>query len=477
MIDEFPKQECLAFEVKERTAFCSTPPALDAILVIDDDDLWRDAMMDLINGNNFSAIGACRAREGLGYLRSQNNISMVIHDLKLPDVKGFEALEAIKDINSDMPVVMLSAHGNAPSIVECMKRDAYDFIEKGGDLNNILAAVKRVIRERNLKNEIKSLEKAIDRSLVDIIGRSKSLEKIKRDAKQVAQTDLSVIIHGETGTGKTVLARKIHALSNRSNRPFLKVDIGTLTETLIESELFGHEKGAFTGAASRKKGFFEAANTGTLFIDEIENMSPLVQCKLLSVVEEKKFYPVGGSLPMNIDVRLIVATNQDLEKSVSEKKLRQDLYYRLNEYSIYMPPLRERADDIAFFTDKFIAEFCDDSKIPKKEITPEALKTLTAYSWPGNLRELKNVLRKAVFFSPAKFIDAKNISDFIAPDSGKDESPLGLPLSLKEAMKRHEMETIKKALRIAKGNKAKAASILEISCRGLYIKIKEYGIQ
>lgn len=447
------------------------------ILVIDDDDLWRDAMMELLNGNNFSAIGAGRAREGLDYLRSRNNISMVVLDLKLPDVNGFEALEAIKDINPDLPVVMLSAHGNAPAIVECMKRGAYDFIEKGGDLNNILAAVRRVIRERDLKNEIKSLEKTIDRSLVDIIGRSKALEKIKRDAKQVAQTDFSVIIHGETGTGKTVLARKIHALSNRSDKPFLKVDIGTLTETLIESELFGHEKGAFTGATARKKGFFEAANTGTLFIDEIENMSPLVQCKLLSVVEEKKFYPVGGSLPMNIDVRLIVATNQDLEKSVSEKKLRQDLYFRLNEYGIYLPPLRERVEDIIFFTDKFISEFCGDNKAPKKEITPEALETLTAYSWPGNLRELKNVLRKAVFFSPTEIIDKEVINNFIDLPPGKDALPPGLSLSLKEAMKRHEMETIKKALRIAKGNKAKAASMLEISCRGLYIKIKEYGIQ
>jgi len=307
------------------------------------------------------------------------------------------------------------------------------------------------------------------------MGKSQTIEKIKKEARQVAQSDFSVIIEGETGTGKTVLAREIHNLSRRREKPFVKVDIGTLTESLIESELFGHQKGSFTGAEKRKIGFIEAAHTGTLFIDEIENMSHSTQSKLLNVIEDKRVCPVGSSEPREIDFRVITATNINVKDCIANKKIRMDLYYRLNEFVITLPPLRERPEDIAFFAGKFLAEARGDLGKTDMEIDAEAMDILTQRPWPGNIRELKNIMRKAVLFSPDGAISAHLVKS-LTTEKAAEEAP-AWNFSLKEAVKLQETRIIKEALNVAGGNKNKAACLLGISSRGLYSKLKKYSIQ
>ncbi len=443
------------------------------VLIIDDDATSRNGFSEIVSAAGFSAMEASSGKEGINIFEKED-ISTVLIDLVMPEMGGIQTMQALKEANPEVPLIMISAHGDIPTAVEATKRGAYDFITKPPDFENFVAILKRAIEKRELRREVNRLHSILENSLGNLLGVSESIQRIKQEVQQVAQSDFSIIIQGETGTGKTTLAREIHHLSKRHDKPFVKVDIGTLAESLMESELFGHEKGSFTGADKRKKGFFETANEGTIFIDEIENMSHSTQSKLLNVVEEKNIYTVGSSKPVKIDFRLIAATNSDLKRLLHEKKMREDLYYRLGEFIVTIPPLRERTEDIHFFARKFLADACDELNKSIEDISDEAMCVLSRHPWPGNIRELKNIVRKAVLFSEEDTLKAENIRALFSTKSVEGEASPDLPL--KDALKIQEKNMIKNALKTAKGNKTRAAALLQTSYRNLLFKIKEYDI-
>ena len=319
---------------------------------------------------------------------------------------------------------------------------------------------------------------SMETSLEWVFGKSASIKNIIKQIRQVAWTDFSVIIQGETGTGKSVAAQSIHNLSKRAEQPFQIVDAGVIPETLMESELFGHERGAFTGADKKKRGFFESANRGTIFIDELENMPQNMQAKLLRAVEEKKVYSLGSTKPIDIDVRIITATNADIKESVRQKRFREDLYYRLSEFIIILPPLKERVEDIPFLVNKFLAEASIELGKQTREMDEAALEILKRYHWPGNVRELKNVVRRAVLLSNDGAIGPEHL-EFLVHDGRGDKDALPF-LPLKEvssmAAKDAEKQAIGRALDLTKGNKTKAATMLDVDYKTLLTKIKEYNI-
>ncbi len=508
------------------------------VLIIDDNANDRNLFGRIIAAADFDSVEACDGKSGVEALK-KGGISAIFLDLKLPDMDGIETMKELKKIDPGVPIILVTAFADIPTAVKATKLGAYDFVIKPPDFEVLVLSLKRAIEKQTLEKEVQRLHAVVDTSFKNLLGKSEAAKRIVQEVQQVALSDFSIIIQGETGTGKTTLAKEIHNISNRSDKPFVKVDIGTLSESLIESELFGHEKGSFTGADRKKKGFFEVAHGGTIFIDEIENMPPSAQTKLLNVIEEKKIFLVGSSKPVNVDIRIIAATNADMEMLVREKKMRQDLYYRLGEFSITIPPLRERPADIQFFAAKFLEDAYDELKKPVGEITEEALESLVHHSWPGNIRELKNVIKKAALFSSNKMINAQDLRtliagksaeavnplDFNKPEGGtaedalkirthypgpassielnsmireavlssmkelinpenfkklspeksvEEEIPSNLPL--KEAVKLQEIKSIQQALEASNGNRDKAATILQISPRGLYAKLKEYGI-
>jgi DNA-binding NtrC family response regulator len=377
-----------------------------------------------------------------------------------------------------VPVVVLTGHADIPTAVEAIKLGAYDFLTKPPQLNRLILAIQRATEVSELQKSVKQLDASVETSLEWVFGKSTAIKKIIKQIRQVAWTDFSVIIQGETGTGKSVVAQSIHNLSKRAEQPFQIVDVGVIPETLIESELFGHEKGAFTSADKKKKGFFESANSGTIFIDELENMPQNMQAKLLRAVEEKKIYSLGSTKPLDIDVRIIAATNTDIKESVRVRKFREDLFYRLGEFMIVLPPLKERTEDIPVLANKFLAEASIELSKQMREMDDAALDTLKRYPWPGNVRELKNVVRRAVLLSDNGAVSPEHL-EFLIQDRWEEKDALPF-LPLKEvsalAAKDAEKQAIKRALSATKGNKTKAATMLEVDYKTLLTKIKEYNI-
>ncbi len=347
---------------------------------------------------------------------------------------------------------------------------------KPPDFSSLTIRLKKAIERRELELKIAGLNTKIEASIENSLGVSSAMKKVIEQIQQVANSDFSVIIQGETGTGKTYIANIIHNLSGRAKGPFVTVDLGAIPESLVESELFGYEKGAFTGAEKKKKGYFEVADHGTILLDEVQNTSPYIQSKLLRVVEERNIYPVGGTQPEAIDIRIIAATNTDIQCSVKEKKFREDLYFRLCEFMILIPPLKQRVEDIPFLARKFCFEAARELKKQTPEISEEAAGLLQDYSWPGNVRELRNVVKRAVLLSDSHEITPEYIS-FLPANSSAEiiQSPsvrTGAGMSLAEV----EKNTILQVLEMTGGNKTKAASILQIDYSTLLRKIKMYGI-
>jgi DNA-binding NtrC family response regulator len=373
------------------------------ILIIDDERPIRSTLRDILEYEKFEVEEAVDGLEGLEKIK-KGNFDLIFCDIKMPKMDGLEVLSKIQEINAEVPVIMISGHGNIETAVEAIKKGAYDYISKPPDLNRLLITVKNALDKSNLITETKVLKKKISKGF-DIIGESQAIKEIKEIIARVAPTDARVLITGENGTGKELVARQIHEQSNRSKAPLIEVNCAAIPSELIESELFGHEKGAFTSAISQRKGKFEQAEGGTLFLDEIGDMSLSAQAKVLRALQENKITRVGGDKEIKVNVRVLAATNKNLKEEIAKGNFREDLYHRLSVILIHVPSLNERKEDIPLLTEHFLKLICDDYGIAKKTITKEAIKELQKINWTGNIRELRNVIERLIILSDKTITD------------------------------------------------------------------------
>ena len=402
---------------------------------------------------------------------------IVLLDIWMPDIDGLETLEKIRELHPGLQVIMISGHGTIETAVRATKLGAYDFIEKPLSLEKVLLSINNALKYNRLEAEL-DLFRERDRQRYQITGHSQAITELREQIKIVAPTNAWVLIAGENGTGKELVAHTIHRLSKRKDKPLIEVNCAAIPEDLIESELFGHEKGAFTGATTMKKGKFDQANDGTLFLDEIGDMSLKAQSKVLRILQEQRFERVGGNRTIRVDVRVIAATNKNLEEEIEKGTFRDDLYFRLNVIPIRVPPLRERVDDILELANEFLDEFSLDSKKERKFLTPEALDLLMNYSWPGNVRELKNLTERMAIMYPDKVIDGEDIPPPFNTSRSEDsrlESFLSSD-TLKEARETFERSFIASKLREFEGNISKTAEAIGMERSNLHKKIKAYGL-
>jgi DNA-binding NtrC family response regulator len=420
-------------------------------------------------------------------LLQQAQPAVVLSDLRLPEGDGFGVLRAAKEIDSDIPVIVMTAYGSIEDAVKAMKEGAMDFLAKPVDPDHLLLLVTRALEQRRIvtENLLMKEELAVRRGAPQLVGDDASLRKVFMGLQCAASTDATVLIEGESGTGKELFARSLHALSQRADAPFVAINCAAIPENLLETELFGYEKGAFTGAVQRKPGKFEMAHRGTLFLDEIGDLPIGLQAKILRALEEKRFERVGGTASVQVDVRLVAATNKGLRAAVAARRFREDLYFRLSVFPITVPPLRERPGDIPILARYFVERFCRDLKKRPLVLSPQALEQLQAYRWPGNVRELQNCIERAVILADGDTILPRHLNlSFAAPLQSEEEvSPfahLDLTGTLTEVTRRItsqvEKAKIEEVLREAGGNKGRAAELLQISYKMLLAKLKEHGI-
>jgi DNA-binding NtrC family response regulator len=447
------------------------------VLVIDDEKEVRASVCLVLGRSGFTTIEAAKGAEGIDLFR-KDRPDAVLLDLKMPGMGGIECLQELKKIDPDVPVIIVTGHGDVPTAVEAIKLGAYDFILKPPDFNRLIVILRRALEKVRLEENVKKLSAEVRTSLEWVFGKSQSMKRLIEQVRQIAASNFSVILQGETGTGKSFIARTIHNLSSRASNPFVIVDMGAIPETLVESELFGYEKGAYTGAVQKRKGFFEVANKGTIFIDELQNMSPSIQSKLLRIAEEKKLYTVGGTVSVEVDTRIIGASNVDIMQAVKDRRFREDLFFRLSEFVITVPPLRDRVEDIPSFAQKFLTEATEELNKKIRGISDEALDILSRYRWPGNVRELKNVIRRGALLAKEDTIRPDHIELMLNDsDSGSTANDsLLLKDLIASVTKDAEIKAIKHVLDRTKGNKSRAARILGISYRSLLTKVKEYRI-
>ena len=446
---------------------------MDKVMIVDDDKDLRSIVRDVLNDEGFVTAEAADGVEAIKIFRKERP-DVVLLDLNMPLMKGMDTMRELIKTDKSVPIIILTGYGDFPTAVDAIKAGAYDFTVKPPDFDKLILTLRRAIEKRALEIEAEMANNALESSLEHMLGRSKSMKAILTQIKQVAQTDFSVIIQGETGTGKSFVASAIQNTSRRAGKPFVSVDIGLIPDLLVESELFGYRKGAFTGADRDKAGYLETAHHGTIFIDELENMSAHVQGKLLTFIEKKVIYPLGSTAPVNVDARIIAATNKDLWECVKKKDFREDLFYRLGEFTISLPPLRERTEDIPLFAKKFIFEAAVELNKQIRGIEDEAITLLMTYPWPGNLRELKNKMRTAALFTEGDTITRECVKRIIKERA--TDSCMTSSLSFKEAMRELEKKMISEALQKTGGNKTKAAEVLDMSYKNLFDKIKEYDI-
>ncbi len=446
------------------------------ILVVDDEERIRQSLNGILKDEGYEVL---EAKDGLQALKQieSDPPELVLLDIWMTGMDGMEVLERMKGQVPNLPVIMISGHGNIELAVKAVKLGAYDFIEKPLSLEKVLLTVNNALLFSKLEQENRALRQEIQRKY-EIVGNSPEIQQLKEQIKIVAPTNGWVLINGENGTGKELVARGIHALSLRADRPFVEVNCAAIPEELIESELFGHEKGSFTGALTKKRGKFDLSNGGTIFLDEIADMSLKTQAKILRILQEQKFERVGGTEMIYVDVRVIAATNRDLKEEIQKTKFREDLYYRLNVIPIVVPPLRDRKTDIPLLVEHFIAEFCLDNNKELKKISPEAMSLLVAYSWPGNVRELKNIVERMVIMTRGAVIEAKDVPD---PIQEQHKAPMEFSFFefglLKDARREFEKRFIMKKLMENAENISKTAEVIGIERSNLHRKIKSYGIE
>ena len=448
------------------------------ILVIDDEATQRDVLTGYLKKKGYKIFSASSGKEGIE-IAKKNPVDIILSDFKMPDLNGIKVLEQVKKINPEISFVIVTAYGTVENAVKAMRIGAFDYISKPVDLDELDLMIERIIEHKNLKSENQLLKTQLQEKhkISSIVSQSQKMEEVINVAARVAESKATVLITGENGTGKEVLAKAIHYMSSRKEKPFIAVNVSALTETLLESELFGHERGAFTGADKMKKGRFEIADGGTLFLDEVGDIPQSIQVKLLRVLQEHQFERVGGIEKIEIDVRIIAATNKDLEQKIKDGTFREDLYYRLNVVSIKIPPLRERKEDILPLIENFIAKYSKENNKEKLEVSKEAVDVLMKYNYPGNVRELENIIERAVVLTRGKVITLNdlpmNIKGF------KEEKTLG---SLDEGTLTDQVEALEKqlifdALQQSEGNQTKAGKLLGLTERNLRYKLKKYNIK
>ena len=382
------------------------------ILIIDDEKAIRKTLSEILSYEGYKIDEAGDGEEGFRKFK-EKEYDVILCDIKMPKMDGIEFLEKAKESNPDLPIIMISGHGTIETAVEAVKKGAYDYISKPPDLNRLLITIRNAMDKTSLVAETKVLKRKVSR-VQDMIGESTPIHKIRETIDKVAPTDARILITGENGVGKELVARWIHEKSNRAAGPLIEVNCAAIPGELIESELFGHEKGSFTSAVKQRIGKFEQANTGTLFLDEIGDMSPNAQAKVLRALQEGKITRVGGDKDISVDVRVIAATNKDLLKEVDEKNFRLDLYHRLSVIIIHVPSLNERKDDIPLLIDKFFTDICVEYGIARKGIDEEAIKALQDYNWTGNIRELRNVVERLIILS-SKTIGREDVANYVLP--------------------------------------------------------------
>lgn len=446
------------------------------ILIIDDEESIRETLKDILGYEGHEVEEASNGKDALEMLK-KFNYDVALCDIKMPGMDGLELLDKSRDIDADVPFIMISGHGTIETAIEATKKGAYDFITKPPDLNKLLISVRNAAEKNHLVIETKVLKRKISKTR-EIIGDSPAIHQIKETIEKVAPTDARVLITGENGTGKELVARWLHERSNRAGKPFIEVNCAAIPAELIESELFGHEKGSFTSAVKKRLGKFEQANGGTLFLDEIGDMSPSAQAKVLRALQENKITRVGGESDVEVDVRIIAATNKNLMHEIEDGNFRMDLYHRLSVILIHVPSLNERTDDIALIAEKFLQEICEDHSIPRKHLNPSAIEELKKIQWSGNIRELRNVIERLIILCGTK-ITGEDVLNF-ANASGTKTGSLEIVHQFEKFQDWKDYTEkifIDAKLKKNSWNVAKTAQEIDIQRSHLYNKIDKYDLK
>ncbi len=449
------------------------------ILIVDDEESMRHMLTLILKREGYNARAVGRGSEALAVLDGEA-FDFILSDIVMPEMGGLDLLKALKEKTVDSTIIMMSAFGNLDTAVEAMKLGAYDYVSKPFKPDEILLTLRKAEERENLRQENLRLRQEVSReySFENIVGKSPKMLQVFEIIRKIADYKASVLILGESGTGKEMVAKAIHYNSPRSDGPFIAVNCGAIPETLLESELFGFERGAFTDAKREKRGSFEMAHSGTLFLDEIGEMSPAAQVKLLRVLQEGELQRLGSEHPIKVDVRIVAATIRDLSKAVQEGKFREDLFYRLHVLPLQLPPLRERKEDLPLLVDHFIQKYNQQHNLAIEGIDEEAMASLLEYSWPGNVRELENAIERAMILSHDRKVDADCLPPEVRGEASlSKEFFSGNELSVKKATRTLEADLIRRALKKTGGNRSQAAKILEISHPALLSKIREYGIE
>ena len=444
---------------------------IEKILVVDDDDLSRSYLSEALQRNGYSVDNASDGQEAVS-MTDKQCYDMVFLDMRMPMMNGLKVLERVKKTSKETIVVMMTAYGSIESAVEAMQKGAYDYIIKPFSLENIELLLKRVQERQKLIDENKYWRSRVDSNgeCELVIDKRSKMFNVLNNVKRIAQSKASVLIQGESGTGKELIAHSIYSYSQRKSKPFIKVNCAALSESLLESELFGHEKGAFTGADLKRMGRFELANGGTLLLDEISEVSPKIQAKLLRVLEQEEFERVGGSKTLKVDVRIIATTNRNLYKEIENNNFRQDLYFRLNVIPVILPSLRERKEDIPVLADYFLNKYISGIDTHLIRISADAKKILTQYDWPGNVRELKNLIHRCTVMVDSEVLLPEHFEHMLnVKKPGKDNG-----LTVGQTIEDVERELIYKTLENTGGNKTRAAEILDVTPRTLRNKLSRY---
>ena len=451
--------------------------AREKILVIDDEPDIGWLFSKILSEEGYKVLTSLNGEEGISKIKKEKP-DLVFLDLKLPGMDGIEILKEIRTIDKDLLVIVLTAYETVKTAVEAMKLGAFDYLSKPVNIDRIKTTIKNAIRTQTLIKDAVLRKKTTGKIDFDrIIGDSLQVKDVLDLVKKVAPHDITVMLRGASGTGKELIARAIHNSSNRADKPFVAIDCAILPDTLVESEIFGHEKGAFTGATEKKLGKFELAQGGTVFLDEIGNLTPQIQVKLLRTLQEREIERLGGKKPIRVDFRLIAATNMNLEKDISAGRFREDLYYRLNVFSIHLPPLRDRDGDVTLLTEYFLKQSNRIFKKEVKKISPDVENLLAAYSWPGNVRELRNVIESAVLLANDTILPQHMPLKIQEVLKQSVELPTTLKKVGKQAKFKAEKELITKVLKEVNWNKSKASKMLKVDYKTLYNKIKEYDIE